>query len=59
MPFWVYVLAAILGSFLGAVLDYLIYLDGGSIFLKIGFVAGPVGVYLAGKAWGKTEGDAE
>ncbi|MEM9320848.1 MAG: hypothetical protein AAGA70_17860 [Pseudomonadota bacterium] len=50
MPLWLYILAAVLGSLAGAVLDFALYSDGGSMFLKIGFVAGPVLVWLIGKA---------
>ena len=49
MPLWLYILAAILGSLAGAVLDYVLYPDGGSMFLKIGFVAGPAVVWLIDK----------
>lgn len=56
MPLWLYILAAVLGSLLGAVLDYVLYADGGSMFLKIGFVAGPGLVWLIAKRRGE---DAE
>ena len=48
-----YIIAAIIGSLLGAVLDYVLYPDGGSMFLKIGFVAGPAVIWLIDKRRGK------
>ena len=45
MPMGVYILAGVLGSLLGAVLDAVLYPDGGSMFLKIGLVAGPSAVW--------------
>ena len=44
-PTWAYVVAGVLGSLLGAVLDLMVYAEGGSVFLKIGIVAGPVALY--------------
>lgn len=52
MPTWAYILAALLGSLLGAVLDVVIYADGGSMFMKIGLVALPIALYLIAKARG-------
>jgi len=49
MPLWLYILAAILGSLLGAVLDFVLYADGGSMFMKIGIAAGPIFVWGIGK----------
>ena len=49
MPLWLYIIAAILGSLGGAVLDYVVYADGGSMFLKVGLVAGPLLVWALSK----------
>ena len=57
MPLWLYILAAVLGSLAGAGLDYVLYADGGSMFLKVGLVAGPALVWLLGKRRGRAEAE--
>ena len=42
----VWVISALVGSFAGAVLDALVYPDGGSMLMKIGLVAGPATVWM-------------
>ena len=55
MPLWIYILAAVLGSLGGAVLDYVVYPDGGSMFLKVGLVVGPLLVWAISKRKEKKE----
>ena len=50
MPTWAYIVAALLGSLIGAALDAVLYADGGSMFMKIGLVALPIALSLVGKA---------
>lgn len=50
MPTWAYILAAVLGSLIGAVLDFVLYEDGGSMFMKIGLVALPAALYLVARS---------
>lgn len=57
MPTWAYILAALLGSLIGAVLDATLYADGGSMFMKIGLVALPIALYLIAKARGNKSED--
>ena len=38
---WMYVVAAVVGSLVEAILDATLYKEGGSIFMKVGLVAGP------------------
>lgn len=47
-----YLLAAVLGSLVGAILDATLYRDGGSMLMKVGFVVGPLVLYLARRARG-------
>ncbi len=56
MPTWPYVVAALLGSLIGAIADALLYADGGSMFMKIGLVAGPGAVWLIARATRRGEG---
>ena len=58
MPLWLYIIAAILGSLGGAVLDALLYAEGGSILMKIGLVAGPGLVWGIGRWRRKDEAEA-
>lgn len=44
---WVYLAAAVVGSLFGAIMDATLYPDGGSMLMKVGFVAGPLALYLA------------
>ncbi len=55
MPTWAYILAALLGSLIGAVLDATLYADGGSMFMKIGLVALPIALFVISKAKGAKE----
>ncbi|MEL7344958.1 MAG: hypothetical protein AAFN59_08860 [Pseudomonadota bacterium] len=55
-PAWAYLIAAVLGSLVGAILDATLYSDGGSMLMKIGFVVGPLCLYLARRGRSK---DAE
>ena len=56
---WMYILAAVLGSLGGAILDATLYRDGGSMFMKIGLVAGPALLYGAGLFLGGKEDASE
>lgn len=57
MPTWAYILAALLGSLIGAGLDAVLYADGGSMFMKIGLVALPIALYLIAKVRTQREED--
>jgi hypothetical protein len=52
---WMYIVAALAGSLVGAGLDVLLYRDGGSMFAKIGLVAGPLALFFWSKRGGKED----
>ena len=54
---WPYLLAAVLGSLAGALLDVALYPDGGTTLMKIGLVAAPVAVYLIARYRGSKDED--